>query len=778
MVNRRLITLFSASWMASRALAAHASTQLDESDSQKSSADLQEVIVTGTNLRGVQPASPVISIERKEIEKSGYTSTGDLMRSLPESFPGGLNVTVLGASGAQNILSASGASTVNLRGLGSDSTLTLVNDHRMAFADTISATDITGIPLVAIERVDVLTDGGSAIYGSDAVAGVVNFKLRDRFDGIETRASLGDSTDGGGFQQTYSLAGGTRWGSGGLMGAYEHQHQGAIDTGDRSFIDPILAGTSLTPKTNRDSFYLGGSSDLGPVVSTHWDALLTNRTADLGTNEGFFLPGAFSTSHASVLQYSASDELEAAINERWHVAVQGVAAGQRNDNTNLTTVGSFVLSQEEVRYHTGLQSVQAKVDGEPFALPTGAVNLALGTGIRRESFDLSSTPESPATAISHKDRRVGFAFGEFSLPLIAADAARTGLNSLDLDAAGRCEHYSDFGSACTPKVGLIYQAYPDLKFTGSWGKSFRAPSLLQEYLPVTAVLQPAVDPTAPFGFSNILSVTGGSAHLTPEKANSWTVGGEFKPHELPGALLSVHLFHIDYRDRIELPVLSTYGALVDPLAADFIDHNPSAALQSQLIASSAQFMNLTGAPYDPATVAAVVDDRYHNVASQHARGVDLLGQYTLESAVGQFAVSLNATWLRLTQVAVPGSASLTLNGTVFSPPNFRARGSAGWELAGWSLVGYLNYVGPSKDNSAVPETPIASWTTVDAQLAYHFGGYAVLKDASVSLSVQNLTDARPPYVSAVASTAPGLNFDTTNASGIGRFVTLGLVTRW
>ncbi len=107
---------------------------------------------------------------------------------------------------------ANGAASISLRGLGADATLVLVNGRRVAissFAESITTNfvDINTIPVAAIERVEVLKDGASAVYGSDAVAGVVNIVLRKDFDGFEVSAGYGDVTSGSASEMNASASG-------------------------------------------------------------------------------------------------------------------------------------------------------------------------------------------------------------------------------------------------------------------------------------------------------------------------------------------------------------------------------------------------------------------------------------------------------------------------------------------------------------------------------------------------------------------------------------------
>src|ERR1700744_829295 len=153
-------------------------------------AALQEVVVTGSRL-AISPndvsISPVTSLDALDIQKSGLVRTEDLLNNLPQ--------VVAEQSGGTSI-SANGTATVSLRGLGSQRTLVLVNGTRLApgaglGTTTTSSADINQIPADLIERVDVLTGGASAVYGADAVAGVVNFVLNTHFEGVKIDAQYG-----------------------------------------------------------------------------------------------------------------------------------------------------------------------------------------------------------------------------------------------------------------------------------------------------------------------------------------------------------------------------------------------------------------------------------------------------------------------------------------------------------------------------------------------------------------------------------------------------------
>lgn len=146
---------------------------------------LQEVIVTGSRISipGLHSTSPVISVSAKEITQLGATSVEDVLNQLPQ---------VLADQGSSASNGASGTATVDLRGLGAQRTLVLIDGQRLMPGDPgtgDNTADINNIPTALVERVDVLTGGASSVYGADAVAGVVNFIMNDHFQGFEINAN-------------------------------------------------------------------------------------------------------------------------------------------------------------------------------------------------------------------------------------------------------------------------------------------------------------------------------------------------------------------------------------------------------------------------------------------------------------------------------------------------------------------------------------------------------------------------------------------------------------
>ncbi|MDP7585379.1 MAG: TonB-dependent receptor plug domain-containing protein, partial [Verrucomicrobiota bacterium] len=184
---------------------------------QDDEGELAPVVITGSNIPTVEleGPSPIVRIDREEINRSGAETVGELLRRLPQNNAGSYDEKF------QNSF-APGSSGVSLRGMGMSYTLVLVDGRRLgnysmaqnmttSFSDfiTTSFSDLNGVPLAVVDRVEVMLDGASAIYGSDAVAGVVNIITRDNFDGLEINVGYSNTTDDDMATQRYSITAGT-----------------------------------------------------------------------------------------------------------------------------------------------------------------------------------------------------------------------------------------------------------------------------------------------------------------------------------------------------------------------------------------------------------------------------------------------------------------------------------------------------------------------------------------------------------------------------------------
>ncbi len=203
----------------------------EQDQDQAEADDVQTVVVTGSRIRRIdaETASPVFTLDNESIAASGVTSLGDLVQTVPSVAGAATNPQVNNGGGT-------GASHIELRGLGTARTLVLLNGRRLGgIAQTSGAVDINAIPLNLIERVEVLKEGAGAIYGSDAVGGVVNFITRTDFEGFQMGLDFGRSSEDDGERKAISLSWGTQTDTGNFMLGANYTQQDAISANDRDF---------------------------------------------------------------------------------------------------------------------------------------------------------------------------------------------------------------------------------------------------------------------------------------------------------------------------------------------------------------------------------------------------------------------------------------------------------------------------------------------------------------------------------------------------------------
>ena len=222
---------------------------------------LQRVEVTGSSIKRVakEGALPVQVITFDQIEKQGITTTEQLVRTLSANGTGADNMTsgnnVFGAD-ADRV--SGGASFASLRGLGPSSTLVLLNGRRIAtHGASGKSVDLNSIPLGAISRVEILKDGASAIYGTDAIGGVINFILKTNYSGVEASVSTNDTQAGGGATRRASLLAGTgsleedRYN---IMASLTVDKAQRLNGSDRSFVNGFQPERGLSPDTTGTPF--------------------------------------------------------------------------------------------------------------------------------------------------------------------------------------------------------------------------------------------------------------------------------------------------------------------------------------------------------------------------------------------------------------------------------------------------------------------------------------------------------------------------------------------
>jgi len=214
-----------------------------QSSNEEDATEIDRVSVVGSRIKRaqVEGPAPVIVITREQINREGFQTVGDALQTLSQntasSFTGDLAVTGFTPN----------AQVVNLRNLGPGYTLTLINGRRPAqypypYNRDNNVTNVRAIPSSIVERIEVLSGGASAIYGSDAVAGVVNIVLRDQYDGNAVRLVTGTTTHGGGDYASLELTGGRsgdRWSA---LWAFQYNNQDQVFASQRNFLSDLRNG--------------------------------------------------------------------------------------------------------------------------------------------------------------------------------------------------------------------------------------------------------------------------------------------------------------------------------------------------------------------------------------------------------------------------------------------------------------------------------------------------------------------------------------------------------
>lgn len=855
------------------------------------------IVVTGSRIRGVAPAGArVLTISRKDIEQSGYATTQQVLQALPQNYGGGPNEGTIGFTIRNNSNANLGyGSSVNLRGLGTTSTLTLIDGNRIALGGVSGLfVDLSLIPASAIDRVEVLADGASAIYGSDAVAGVVNVRLRNDFKGAETRARYG-AADGFDESQLSHIVG-LDWQGGHLVIGYEYYQRDRLAAADREYITEdltdfggpdyrrtfanpgtiiaangsvwgipagqdgraltpgqLLAGkpnradgrrsSDVLPQQERHAFFGSLTQSLSPGLRLTAQGFFAERDSTLRSipdnygnivvpvNNPFYID-PIGTSQPITVNYdferdlgpqlrrvlvrawSVTTGLEATIGS-WRAELRGSYGIQRERARSLNIPNYYYLARaladpdpataynvfgdgsftpratiERVRgfYETKgssrVRSLALKLDGPLFALPGGAARLAIGGEVRSErynarslAFDFVAVPTDAGSAGFPIGRRVTAGYAELSLPLVGPEQAVPLVEALDLSLAGRVEHYSDFGTTANPKIGATWKIGHGLALRASWGKSFRAPSFADirtgrgtnAYIPL-----PVPEPASPTGRTNVLALIGSNPDVGPEEADTWTVGAVFAPPLLPSLRMDIGYFDIAYRDRISnlgtdymsfLGNRALYGAL--------ITDNPTPSVLDRYYRDE-NFRNPFGIP--AANIGAIVDGRTLNLSSVYMSGLDFDIGYGFDLGSTAISAGVGGAWIfHARQQITPTAPVADVISTIGNPIDLRLRGRLALTRGPWSGAAFVNYVNGYRNTAVVPSEPVASWTTLDAQIGYDAG--RLIRGARLSLSISNLFNRRPPYVQN-ANIFSASGFDPDNASPVGRLIALQLVKSW
>jgi len=754
---------------------------------------LNEIIVTGTHIRGETPVGSSLSVyTRAQMEQTGSATLEQFGRKMPENYAATDALSTVNTNGgvgsfqqgtSNNVF---GGASFNLKGLGPGSTLTLLNGHRLAGGGLDgSIVDISQIPMSAINHIDVLGDGASAIYGADAVAGVVNIITRHEFDGAETGLRFGRSTQGGAGEYTASQMLGRTWQTGDVLLDYEYDDQEGLDASQRAWIGPQDGAYSLIPENRRNSIYFASSEDIGPASTFSADGLYSDRHFQSnGVSTNLLSPvGPLQSSGGHVSQTAVSLSFSQKFWNDWNATVTGSYSSIRQ-REDIRSVGGVALpSSSDIQRLVADSSVagfDTIVSGSLVDFVGEPVKGSLGASFRSERFQSSELNTKVEDALS-RGRQVSSAYAELIVPVL--ENGGIWKRHLEFSLAYRYDYYSDFYSTTNPKFGWLWEPAAGLRLKGTAGTSYKAPLVSQLASPITAYTALFPGGNGQGGTSDALIINGGNAQLQPEISTSVTFGIDYQPPEVRGLQVSMDYSHIRYKNRIQAQNIQAGPILSQSQLFAITGIAPGMAYVQPYFGSPGFQGDFAGR--GPGRVDYVVDNQVANTASTIESVISFSSRCRWSTEHGQVDFSLYGIYLLAdrirTAIFVP---EFNVDNTIGEPPKFKARGAVDWTKDDLSFGFTLNYVNAYQNTLFSPSQPIGSWTTADLFLGYDTGvdSLPVLANLLIGLSVQNVFNARPPYLQIpAADLAPGRNaipFDGTNASPVGRFISLHIRKSW
>jgi len=484
-------------------------------------------------------------------------------------------------------------------------------------------------------------------------------------------------------------------------------------------------------------------------------------------------------------------------------------------------------------------------DGPIFALPGGEVRVAVGSDYYKDNY--SQLNESTATGASAQipvpastalgtaaflSREVYAFFGELNVPVVGAGNALPLLERFDLQISGRYDHYSDFGDTKNPRIGVDWGVIDGITFRGSWGTSFRAPTLVdtsnvgRTISGVNAQIagQTNGTPNCPAGASQpvpgssgaaILAAIGGTcasnpfsgglndkggagglagllrpagSTLGPETARTWNIGANFAPPQIPGLVVDVTYYNLSISKV--LGAVANTNRLTDPGLAF-----------SNLVVGQPGFTNAVNAllnggsslvsPSLANQVLFIADNSTNNLGSFDQQGLDFRVGYVLPfQQFGTWNVGAVGSYIfHQLYAPAPGATAVDISNTLTNGPEnigalrFRVRGNLGWTSdAGFSANLFVNYQNGYRNTQAIVFPPtVPSFTTFDLALGYDTGNRPYsdyLKMINFELVVTNLFDPKLPVVVYTQGGGGTTAFDGVNFSPLGRIISFTITKSW
>lgn len=368
--------------------------------------DDREIVVTGSRIRrpDFDTPSPVTSLDAVALQQSGQTNLTNILANTP-ALQGSTNS--LDTAGGNGGIGGAGLNLLDLRNLGTERTLVLVDGRRhVASLPGSQAIDINSIPADLVERVDVLTGGASAIYGADAVTGVVNFVMKRNFEGLTGRAQAGISTRGDAGQRLLSVTAGRNFadGKGNVALAYEFSSESRLQSRDRSYLrgaeqvrfvinpdDPRGLDNGVADYIPLNNIRYFDSARAGGI-DVDFDAVPDFITVDgraVPFDPGRFVPTAFQQGGSGTLLSDYGVDLQP--NIRRHI-VNGLARFEFSPALEVFVEGKYANSRAFTLGQPSFDFALLLPASNPY-LPTGLPVTADGVLLNRDNFDIGQRGE-------------------------------------------------------------------------------------------------------------------------------------------------------------------------------------------------------------------------------------------------------------------------------------------------------------------------------------------------------------------------------------------------
>ncbi len=766
---------------------ADAATTADEGD---------DIVVTGTRVAGrsrLDSASPVDVLSGASLQRQGTTELATALAAVAPSidFP-----RPAANDGTDAIRPAT------LRGLSPDQTLVLINGirgHTSALLNTngtvgrgSAAVDLNTIPTVALDRIEVLRDGASAQYGSDAIAGVVNLRLREARSGGGAQVNYGfydtqvDTANNrrhvtGEHAVTASAWQGIGFGSDGFLtvsGEYmKRQPTNRADIDTR--VSPRrITGRYGDPAVTQYTGYINAGTSLTDTVSLY----AFGGYQDRDTRSAAFprLPGVTNGYNVNTLYPNGflpiintkSKDINAATGLRgdfggWNADLS-VSYGRNLISFRTRNSANFAAGNASQRdFYAGRLIYDQWIAGLDVTRKFDvfqSLNVAFGVEGRREGYKIEAgEPNSrPVSRVSAGAQ----GFPGFSADNELERSRRNASAYVDLEAqvtdkllvglAGRVEDYSDFGSTATGKASLRYDIAPWLALRGTASTGFRAPSLQQQFFTSTAsvvqngvpVLTITTPSTSPLG-------TGlGGLQLEAEKSTNFSAGAVVRAG---GFDLTVDAYRIRIRNQI---------GLSENLNASF---SPQVAA---LLAPS----GVTAARF------------FINGLASTTKGIDVVAHYRLRTeAAGafDFTVAGNVNDVKVTRVPT-STATLNPAPTLFArsrilsledgTPQQKVTGTIDWSLDRLGALARVTYYGDVNQAGTTPAADVHTGKHAITDLELR---YAATKGANIGIGVSNVFDVYPDRTIPANNSTGTLGFPYYSPFGFnGRYLYARLGVNW